>query len=379
MRILYASERPPYPFFLGGAARCAHQLLFNMANELRIECIAVGSRDYAVTAWHFPADGDFPSLGIKDSNPELNTLNCGYPVTLLPSFFDTLAALIDEFKPDVVWSQLEGGLDIMLLAQRKGVQGLYYVHDAEFNPAELKQIAQTGCHMVASSRFLADKAERAIGRSCHVIYPASELYFGTTGNPHGKITMINPVGVKGIDTMLEIARLMPEHEFMLQESWKLGDKALADLQAKLAVLPNVQFQHRVSDMRAVYGNTRLLLAPSKWEEGFGMIAPEAQSCRVPVIASRRGGLPESVGDGGILIDDYLNPQAWVTAIRDILADDETYGAWQARAHRHASSDDMHPHTLAKRLADICTLPAPGVAGPIRRTIQNLPIIGGLFR
>ncbi|RKZ27632.1 glycosyltransferase family 1 protein, partial [bacterium] len=43
-----------------------------------------------------------------------------------------------------------------------------------------------------------------------------------------------------------------------------------------------------------------------------------QANGIPVIASKIGGLPESVGDGGILIDDYKNPQKWINTIRELL-------------------------------------------------------------
>ena len=65
MRILYASERPPYPFFLGGAARCAHHLLASMTELGSAECMAVGSADYAQTPWSYPLPADFDALGVR--------------------------------------------------------------------------------------------------------------------------------------------------------------------------------------------------------------------------------------------------------------------------------------------------------------------------
>ena len=41
MRIVYASERPPYPFFLGGAARAAHMLPVRIAALPDVACAAV--------------------------------------------------------------------------------------------------------------------------------------------------------------------------------------------------------------------------------------------------------------------------------------------------------------------------------------------------
>jgi glycosyltransferase involved in cell wall biosynthesis len=48
-----------------------------------------------------------------------------------------------------------------------------------------------------------------------------------------------------------------------------------------------------------------LVAPSRWAEPFGLVAPEAIVRQVPVIASRTGGFAESIADGvtGLLVDN----------------------------------------------------------------------------
>lgn len=48
-----------------------------------------------------------------------------------------------------------------------------------------------------------------------------------------------------------------------------------------------------------------LLMPIQWEEPFGLVAVEAMACGTPVIALRRGALPEIVKDGinGFVVDD----------------------------------------------------------------------------
>jgi hypothetical protein len=65
MRILYASERQPYPFFLVGAARCAHRLLYELTRELGAECVAVGSSDYRTMPWSYPDPTDYGTLGFR--------------------------------------------------------------------------------------------------------------------------------------------------------------------------------------------------------------------------------------------------------------------------------------------------------------------------
>ncbi len=391
MRVLYASERPPYPFFLGGAARCAHRLLLALSQDLGATCTAVGSTDYSVTAWSYPQPSDYAALGINSVSPsgtDIQTdtarpvLDCLYPIRLLEPFQSSLLLMLKDFRPDVVWSQLEGAYNVMALARAEGIVGLLYVHDAEDDPNSLRATADLGCHVVCSSAFLARKVAKIIGRKAHVIYPASDWYFGTAGDASGVVTMINPHAVKGLDTFLEVARCMPMQRFLLVESWKLDDAAQAALQKRLAFLPNVRFQHRVTDMRTIYSQTRLLLVPSVWEEGFGMVAVEAQSCGIPVIASARGGLPESVGDGGLLIDDYRNVTQWLSAIDEVLRDDQAYRSWSVRALQHAQSAAFAPQEMARHFLTVCAAPPPKVGAYMRgrralaEALSQLAKIGG---
>jgi hypothetical protein len=94
-------------------------------------------------------------------------------------------------------------------ANSKGVQGILFVHDAEFDPADLRAIGDLGSHVVCSSRFLARKARKVIRREVRVVYPCPETNFGVAGDRSGHITMINPHRVKGIATFIEIAKRPP--------------------------------------------------------------------------------------------------------------------------------------------------------------------------
>jgi glycosyltransferase involved in cell wall biosynthesis len=51
---------------------------------------------------------------------------------------------------------------------------------------------------------------------------------------------------------------------------------------------------------------RAVLFPIDWEEPFGLVMIEAMACGAPVIATRRGAVPEVIDDGltGIVVDDW---------------------------------------------------------------------------
>jgi glycosyltransferase involved in cell wall biosynthesis len=53
-------------------------------------------------------------------------------------------------------------------------------------------------------------------------------------------------------------------------------------------------------------HARATLFPIEWEEPFGLVMIESMACGTPVIATRRGSVPEVIeqGRGGVVVDDY---------------------------------------------------------------------------
>ncbi len=68
----------------------------------------------------------------------------------------------------------------------------------------------------------------------------------------------------------------------------------------------VQYVGPVDDPRkeALLGAAAAILLPVEWEEPFPVVLPEALLCGTPVVAFRRGGVPEGIEDGvtGFLCD-----------------------------------------------------------------------------
>jgi alpha-1,3-rhamnosyl/mannosyltransferase len=89
-----------------------------------------------------------------------------------------------------------------------------------------------------------------------------------------------------------------------------------------ALVRHVTFTGYVGDAELVelFGSASALVFPSLWE-GFGLPAVEAMSCGVPVLASRRGSLPEVVGDAGLFFEPE-NPSDIADCVLRFLADPE---------------------------------------------------------
>jgi glycosyltransferase involved in cell wall biosynthesis len=87
---------------------------------------------------------------------------------------------------------------------------------------------------------------------------------------------------------------------------------------RLGLGPQVVWMGKVSsgELGRVYGESDLLLYPSRWE-GFGLPVLEAFACGVPVVASDTTSLPEVAGNAALLVDPE-NPEAIANAVRRLM-------------------------------------------------------------
>jgi glycosyltransferase involved in cell wall biosynthesis len=71
---------------------------------------------------------------------------------------------------------------------------------------------------------------------------------------------------------------------------------------------DVEYLGEVSHVEkvALLQHARATIFPIDWEEPFGLVMIESLACGTPVIATRRGSVPEVLDDGvtGIIVDDH---------------------------------------------------------------------------
>lgn len=113
---------------------------------------------------------------------------------------------------------------------------------------------------------------------------------------------------------------------------------------------------RVSDedLAALYAGARALLLPSLYE-AVGFTALEAMACGVPVVCSNGGGLPDTVGDAGLVVP-VTDVGAWGEAITHVDEDDGLRrrmvdrGLERTRTRSWRSSADQYLETYREALA-----------------------------
>jgi len=127
------------------------------------------------------------------------------------------------------------------------------------------------------------------------------------------------------------------HRLILAGGDRAGRPPLEALARSLGVTASVGFAGLVADedLPAVYGGAATLVLPSL-EEGFGLPALEAMACGAPVIASRRGALPEVVGDAGVLVEPEQG-DALTAALTRVLGSDGERAALARRGLERAAT------------------------------------------
>ena len=246
-------------------------------------------------------------------------------------------------RPVVAVVQNGPMLDLAAGFARLAVPSVAYLHGLGFEkwPTETAGLPFRG--YIANSHFTASRFYQRFGVSPAVVPPLFRRTDYATESVGSMVTFINPVAVKGVDLALEIAALCPQIPFAFVRGWPLSLRDEARLKREAARLGNIELRERTNDMRTVYRDTRLLLVPSQWEdETWGRVVSEAQFSGIPVVASDRGGLPESVGPGGIVLPHDAPAGLWADAVTSAWSDEMQHGALSRAALDYAARAELDP-------------------------------------
>jgi len=253
-----------------------------------------------------------------------------------------------------------------LLMPSRGAAQVITIHDLDFlshpertraeirrdYPALVRAHALRADAIVVSSSFTADEVERQLGvaRARIAICPAGAPSWPPRAAPprDGYVLFVGT-----LEPRKNVGGLLDAYERLISlpragAAVRVPDLVIAG-RATAAAAPwldrigrpplagRVRYAGYVepSERRDLYAGARLLVQPS-FEEGFGMTVLEAMSLGVPVVAARRGSLPELVGDAGPLVDPD-SPEEMAAAIERIAADEAVAAACAARGLARAAA------------------------------------------
>ncbi|MFO8072720.1 MAG: glycosyltransferase family 4 protein [Polyangia bacterium] len=324
LRVLVAQHRWWFPTSVSGADLANHEFarrLRRRGMDVRVHGIVPPETDGRTRQREYTADG--------------------VPIRLVASDFTSrLAAAVRDFDPHVIMTSCPepsaSSDDVERMVEtflRLGVPVALYVHDIDGTVPLFEDVEDRLAAVITNSRFMARRVGEMWGRDCDVVYPLPDKPAAPPEREKGPfITFFNPLPHKGLSVAHTlVTRRFPERPFLFVEGF-IDPEAHG---IALSRSGNLVHARRSPDVSTIYLMTRVLVVPSQWEEPFGRVALEAMYNRVPVIASRTGGLVESVGEGGVLIDDPSDVDCWVEAIES-LDDERRYRELVAAGEKHAA-------------------------------------------
>jgi len=134
---------------------------------------------------------------------------------------------------------------------------------------------------------------------------------------------------KGADLLCEAARETPELCFEIVGSGQQEEDLRRTAPANVSFLGWLD----EGELAAVRTRWRAAVVCSMHPENAPLSATEALAAGLPVIGTRVGGIPEIVGDAGIVVEPRA--QALVSALKEIAADDAWVERLSARARERA--------------------------------------------
>lgn len=346
MKILLATAHPHIPQITGGAQSSMHDLAGELTKRGHEVSVLSG-----LTGKGWLGFRSRIALKLLRRNHVVDH-GLGYPVYRTWFVWEAVANVVRHINADLVVLQSGFPVKIAWALEKVNTRVFIYLRNVEMEDlgGDLRELQNVS--YVANSKFTANRFHEIFGIQADIVYPLIRREKYETHTTRENVTFINPHPLKGMDIALDVAEQCSEIPFVFVEAWGLASEDKERLLKRLARLPNVTLRPPTRDMKSVYGKARIVLAPSQWEEAFGRVAVEPQFSGIPVVASARGGLPEAVGPGGILMDPGADAEAWAEAIGKLWNDQAFYAEKSHAARAHANRPEMNPAHQIDRLLEI---------------------------
>jgi len=349
MRLLSVTTYAYLPAGFGGSALSTHDM-----------CLALLERGVRPTVL-VRAHKDLARVLRRNRKDAVADAAFGYDIVRAIDAVGYIDRVVDSFDPTVAVVQSGRQIECVKRLIARGVPTIVYVRDVEFDRLSEPYFTHPLVSYVANSDFTAQAVRRRAGIECAVIPPIVRRASYATESARTHIVFINPKPEKGVDLVLAVARRLRERAFLIVEAWPLSRWERLKLTIAARMCKNIVLRKPALDMREVYRHARLLLVPSRWSEAWGRIVTEAHCSGIPVIATDIGGLPEAVGQGGILIAPDAGAEAWANAVELLWNDAAVYAGYVQAARTSAERPEIDENVLTERLLAVLSAAQQGRA------------------
>ena len=200
------------------------------------------------------------------------------------------------FKNQLLYTAHDYGAKTSVLLQNFG-----YTSFAFFIPADVT---------IVPSLFSREEYKGSIGLKTVNIPPVIDFepfrkVADIPQNERQALVFVNPSANKGVYWFARIAKELwkkrPDIPILVVEG-SFGREILANSIFGLEEVGNISFMSNTLNPEDFYKKARVIIVPSFFNESYVRVVAEATAAGVPVVASNRGALPETVGDAGLILD-----------------------------------------------------------------------------
>jgi glycosyltransferase involved in cell wall biosynthesis/GT2 family glycosyltransferase len=255
--------------------------------------------------------GSASSRGIWNDNSEI------------AAFLTAFTRFLDKNRPDVVMTYGGDPVSLEMIEQVKSrdipvvftLHNFLYTHPAPFSLVD---------YVTVPSEFCRQHYWNTLRLACQWLPNVIDWQRVAIDDWQPRcVAFVNPEPAKGVYVFVRIAAELairrPDIPLLVVESrGRASTLAVTELNMDFKSLPNVHWMKTTPDPREFYRITKLVLMPSLWNENSPLVPAEAMLNGIPVLASNRGGLPETLGKAGFLFDipDQYTPETRLVPATD---------------------------------------------------------------